>query len=267
MRVLLVLLVLGSIHLPADADVDRASSDALKKGRAYFSLGLNHFELKQYEQAIADFKAGYALTPRPLFLYNIAQSARATGKRDMAIEYYRKYVAAETDPTAPEVEDAGRWIDRLSHAAASTAGASPEANPSSPPAAVESAPASPVSKTTAAPASAVSSQVPPPPASPAYRWYEDRVGDALCVAGIAAIGVGGGVLGDAMSRIGNARASYSAFLDAHAAVGERTAGVVVLGVGAALLVGGVVRYVWRARKSRRDRRAVAASSGRLDGSW
>lgn len=96
---------------------------------------------------------------------------------------------------------------------------------------------------------------PPPPVAPPPtetsvdtppRWYQDPAGDALVALGFSGVVAGGVVLalgvreGDAADDAGNDRAFGQAIERAET---RTLAGGITLGVGAALMVGGIVRWV------------------------
>jgi hypothetical protein len=70
----------------------------------------------RYDHAIREFTAGYALSPRPQFLLNIAQAQRRLGDLRAARDMYHKYLDAL--PDAPEREQIGRILQELDEAIA-----------------------------------------------------------------------------------------------------------------------------------------------------
>jgi tetratricopeptide (TPR) repeat protein len=82
-----------------------------RRARAQFDIGRAHFRLGEYDQAIAAFERGYGLAPLPLFLYNIAQAQRLSGRFEAAVENYRKY--RDAAPDGPERANADRYIFEL----------------------------------------------------------------------------------------------------------------------------------------------------------
>src|SRR4051794_13236875 len=91
-------LALALLTFVSQARVARAEPtecNGVRGAKAQFELGRAHVKLGAPEQAIQAFEAGYHCVPLPLFLYNIAQVARQSGQRGKALEYYRRYLAAE----------------------------------------------------------------------------------------------------------------------------------------------------------------------------
>jgi len=50
-----------------------ARADDAAAAKAKYESGVRHFDLAEYEPALADFKEAYRNKPDPAFLYNIAQ--------------------------------------------------------------------------------------------------------------------------------------------------------------------------------------------------
>ena len=123
-RLLVLVVLLGMAANVAAAD---PGCGGQRVAKAQFELGQAHHKLGNYLQAMADFEAGYACVPLPLFLYDIAQMARLSGQRAKALDFYRRYLAAE--PNARERVYVQRQIAVLSRAHAT----SPAPNDAAPP--------------------------------------------------------------------------------------------------------------------------------------
>ena len=63
----------------------------------YFLQGEALYRDGKWAEALADFRAGYALDPRPEFLINIAQTERRLGQRDEALASCERFLARATD--------------------------------------------------------------------------------------------------------------------------------------------------------------------------
>lgn len=222
----------------ARADAPR---DPLPAAKPLVDAGVAAYGAGDYERAVREFEAAYEIDPQPALLYAWAQSLRLGGRCSDAIAVYRRYL--ETNPNEAQTAAARNGISRCEQALP------PEPEP----------PAAPSDPAPPAPA---------PGPSPAIdgarqgRWYADPLGGALVIGGAASIGVGVGLLvrsSQNRAAAGDAtfREDFVELLDT--ATLQRRIGTVGLGVGAALVTGGVLRYVLR-----RDRpRAVAiAISGR-----
>jgi hypothetical protein len=105
---------------------------------------------------------------------------------------------------------------------------------------------------------------PPPPPPPPPKWYADTLGGALTVGGDVALGAGAWYFRGAYAAARDANAagvSYDDYVaNADLARRDRTIGWVATGVGAALTVGAVVRYVMVS--ARGARLEVAPTAGR-----
>ncbi len=89
-------------------DVDEAVQ---KKAVVHYERGLQHFNLREYDWAIAELKESYRLVPAPLLLFNIAQAHRLNGDHKEALGYYRTYLREL--PKAPNAADVRELIFEL----------------------------------------------------------------------------------------------------------------------------------------------------------
>jgi tetratricopeptide (TPR) repeat protein len=100
----LVLILCLATAAPVAAQPERPAISAADRAKQHFERARSFAAAKQYAAAYDEFAAGYALAPRPLFLFNMGEMARALGHRDRAREHYERYIAAEPDgafaPTA-----------------------------------------------------------------------------------------------------------------------------------------------------------------------
>ncbi len=71
--------------LPASA---APSADA----KALYKSGTQHYNLAEFDQALADFKEAYRLHSDPVFLFNIAQCYRRTNLPAEAATFYRSFL-------------------------------------------------------------------------------------------------------------------------------------------------------------------------------
>ena len=97
-------LCLATVSAPAQAD------DAVA-AKAKYESGVRHFDLAEFEPALADFKEAYRNKPDPVFLYNIAQCHRKLGHADEAISFYQTYLRKA--PDAKNREEVERRISEL----------------------------------------------------------------------------------------------------------------------------------------------------------
>jgi hypothetical protein len=73
--------------------------------KALIAAGVQLYEKGDYDGAIRAFTYGYALRPKPLFLFNIAQAYRKSGQDMNALAFYEKFqLAAPTSPYRAETQ-------------------------------------------------------------------------------------------------------------------------------------------------------------------
>jgi tetratricopeptide (TPR) repeat protein len=101
---------------PAASAEDRASTkpatgDARARAKRLFEQGQAHYDLGEYDEAIAAFREAYELSSAPALLFNIAQSHRLKGDCRRALQVYRHFV--RLDPNSRERADAEAHIAKL----------------------------------------------------------------------------------------------------------------------------------------------------------
>jgi tetratricopeptide (TPR) repeat protein len=171
---LATLLLFGFIAAPARAD---KTSDA----RELYDKAITHYDLADYDNAIAEFKQAYELSREPGLLFNIAQSYRLARDYQQALFFYTRYL--DLKPNAPNRADAEAQIAKMKEAV--------KAMP--PPPAPAPAPPPPV--TPPPPPEVTPPPVAAPPPSPRPRFVHTRRGHAtiaLAVIGAAALGASAG---------------------------------------------------------------------------
>jgi tetratricopeptide (TPR) repeat protein len=102
-RLLCLLSTLFLLTLQAHADKALA--------REHFKKGLSAYHLENYDKAIEEFRTAFEAEPDPVFLYNIAQAYRLSGRPEEAIKHYQKYL--KLSPDAPHREDVEARIAEL----------------------------------------------------------------------------------------------------------------------------------------------------------
>jgi hypothetical protein len=200
-----------------------AAADEASPATAVYQRGVAAYGAHDYEAAVTLFKDAYALDPRPEVLFAWAQAERLSGDCESAIALYKKFL--DGNPPPVQAEAAKIPLERCER--------------SLPPKVVESPPPAPAPPQP--PPAIVAAPPPPPPPAP-RRFYQDALGDTLVGAGVVAAAVGVGLLASAGSPDG--AATWEEFQSRHdSAVARTRAGAIVAGVGAALVVGGVTRWV------------------------
>ncbi len=179
----------------------------LRAARQHYEQAVSHYNLDEFEAALAEFREAYRVKPDSSFLFNIAQCYRKLGLRDAAIDFYRKYVRAS--PDANNRAEAERWIAELKgrgNDPPASAAATVAATPAAPSAAPIDVPASapPVLSPSPPPASTTPVSTPlalglsssdrtAPATSPAiYRrwWFWTALGAVAAGAAVIAISLG-----------------------------------------------------------------------------
>lgn len=73
-------------------------------------------EEQHFERSIGELKAAYALDPRPIYLYNIAQCYRFLERHSEALAYYRRFLSEEPETAAPKTrQDALAFINLITN--------------------------------------------------------------------------------------------------------------------------------------------------------
>jgi hypothetical protein len=95
---------LARLRAPA-APAPPPPADAATRARAHAQQGTAHYNLDQWNPALAEYQAAYMIFQDPALLFNIAQCHRKLGHRAEALDYFRKYLRnAPTASNRPEVE-------------------------------------------------------------------------------------------------------------------------------------------------------------------
>jgi tetratricopeptide (TPR) repeat protein len=141
---------------------------AVSAAQEHLDRGLRLYDLQQYDEAIREFRAGYALSPDPQFLYALGQAFRKKGDCPAAADAYRAYL--RTAPAARQAQAAEDQIARC--------------EPTAPAPAVAPAPPPPAAATVA-PAPALPEAPPARPRRRVYTWIGVSLTAAAVIAGAA----------------------------------------------------------------------------------
>ena len=124
-------LCLAAVPAPVRAE-DAAAA------KAKYESGVQHYDLSEFEPALADFKEAYRNKPDPAFLYNIAQCHRRLGHTDDAIAFYQSYLRRAPDAkNREEVERRISELDTIREAGDASIASSSSGKSLPPPVAVE----------------------------------------------------------------------------------------------------------------------------------
>lgn len=243
-RRVLGLLVVGALTLaprPGHA-APEAEQSLLTEPAAQAALdaGLEAFYAEDFEGASAAFADAYAIEPTPFLLYSWAQAERYAEHCDKAISLFERFLS--TAPPGAEAAKARKSIVEcggIPPADVPTAEATPTVPP---PQLVDTVPPEPT------PPPAEDAEGSPPPRSNRVGLI---VGLSLAAVGTLTSATGGIVLagGRRMRSDAPGAATQQAYLDGLDRADQRqVAGAALIGVGAALLVSGVLTAVLTSRR-------------------
>jgi hypothetical protein len=113
------------------ADARPTQDDKTREARRLYEQGIRHYNVTEYDSAIAAFKEAYLLSAAPELLFNIAQAYRRMGPESCrsAVEFYRNYLNAE--PNVSKHAAVQEILTELGPCSASAL--EPAAQPSAPP--------------------------------------------------------------------------------------------------------------------------------------
>lgn len=193
---------------------------------------------RRYAEAAEAYGRAFEETGEPVHLYSQAMSLRRAGSCPEAIDVFETFIAE--GPPEPDVEAAR---DQIGECEALIARAAPAPTPQAEP--------EPEPEPTATPPPPAASEDDEPSAGRA-TWARDPWGGVLvAVGGVAAITGGGLLLVSNGSKDAPPAETERAHTQREAGVrNTSTAGFVLIGAGAALLIGGIVRYSVLARRGR-----------------
>jgi hypothetical protein len=251
-------------------------ADDRAQAREHFVKGTKAFELGLYDEAITEYMAAYKAKDDPALLYNIAQAHRLAGHAAEALRFYRVYAsklpnAANRSEVQTKIEELQKLVDQQKR----TQNLPPDAVIDKNGKPVDRPVDKPVEKTVERPADrpvdpAPTSSPPAekPPEPPPAVTAAPKPGRTKIVAGLAVAGVGVAALitGIALSVVAQQTSDELTALDQAGgafdagkhSTGETlgTVGPVMLGIGGAATVAGVVVAVLGFRESKSARVAV-----------
>ncbi len=173
-----------------------AQAQDVNAARALFISGSKHFDLGEYDQALADFKEAYRIKEDPVLLYNIAQCQRLLKHDEEALRAYKTFLHRAPDsPVRAEVEQRIAALEEAIDARKRATSMPPDRvleqqkpppTVTPPEATVTPPPTQPAPTVATTPAV---TETAPPPRTPVYKrwWLWTAVG------AVAAVGVGVGL--------------------------------------------------------------------------
>jgi tetratricopeptide (TPR) repeat protein len=210
---------------------------------AIFRVGIEAFEAGNFRIALEAFERLFALRGNPDLLFNIYRCHRAMGDPAQAAVALRRYLLARPD-RVDRAELEGELTRLDAQARALTLPTPPPAPTPAP------APTPPPAPRPAAPTPTPAREVGPGP------WITLGLGAALAGTGVALMVLAGSAQSDAA----NATSERARQSSLDGASTQHTAGVVMLGVGGAAALGGVL---WRVLAPRGPAVDVVPGNGRV----
>jgi tetratricopeptide (TPR) repeat protein len=92
------------------------AGDAEASAREHYRAAVAHFDAGRYLEAQAGFAAGYEISHKPGFLWNMAECARSLKNSERALELYKRYLK-EAPPGAQRRGEAEQHVRELEAAA------------------------------------------------------------------------------------------------------------------------------------------------------
>ena len=89
----------GLLHGAAFAQAPAPNAAPAGEAAKLYESGAKHYNLAEYVEALADFKAAYRVVPDAAFLFNIGQAHRQLGESEEAAQAYRAYLRVATKVT------------------------------------------------------------------------------------------------------------------------------------------------------------------------
>jgi hypothetical protein len=253
MKTLFVLAILAATaHAQSAGDQARA--------KRQLDLGQRQVADGRYAEALSHFEAGYQASPRPLFLFKIAECARSLGDVVRARESYERYL--REDPQGALAAKAQARLVELGIPAP------PEPQPSaSPPPPDKDPPAPELSVEPETEPPPDGEEEPPPYARPRLRRLQIAAivtGSVALASGAIGAGMVASVEHDAPLRV---PACTQMQCDVSDLFARRYAGVALLGLTGAAAIADIALWIADAKKHSSARRAwvQSTSSGALLG--
>jgi hypothetical protein len=230
-----------------------ALADARTEAREHFRKGSRAFDLGAYEEAIQEYGAAYRIIDDPALLYNLGQANRLGGHAAEALHLYKVYLSKKPDaPNRAEVENKIAELQKLVDQETKAKKALPpdQATPAPAPEPAPQEPAQPA--VTPAPVAATPAPVVDRNAGRSKKIAGIVVGGlgvAMIATGIA-FGVMAQSAGDDLTKLDQQMGTFDAGKQSEGQTDTIVEGV-MLGLGGAAVVAGVVTAVLGYRESKR----------------
>ena len=219
----------------------------LPEAREHLALGNKLYNVRSFDDAVIEYKAGTLIEPAPVFDYNLGQCYRLTGKYQDAIWHYERFLA-RGKPQGELLDAVNDFIAQMKSELGKKAMTQQPTEPA--PTGSSGAAQGVPSGTTAS----VSTQT--SPSSPtrsgrqrvgsSFPWYDDITGWVLTGAGVIGLASGAGLLINSASLSDKANSAFDQkqYAHLHDQARSRTwIGVAIGTAGTALLVTGIIKLV------------------------
>lgn len=227
-----------------------------KAAKVQFEVGVAAYKASDYPAASTAFSKSYAIEADVETLFAWAQAERKQNHCDKASDLYVKLLAGKLPAANKKVvqgqlDECKRILD--DEAAASAAAAAKARADADAQAKAQAPKPTPQPPHVEQPAIVQQPPEPPTPAPEAKPWFKDALGDTLVGAGLISGGIGVAMLISAHSAEQSSHtapdyATFKSFDDRAKSRGK--VGVIAGAAGAALIVGGVIRYATRSTEER-----------------
>lgn len=237
-------------------------ADERSEAKEHYIKGTKAFDLGAYDEAVSEYSQAYRLHDDPALLYNIAQAHRLAGHTGEAVRFYRMFLVRNPNaPNRDEVEQKISELQKLINQQKRTQNLPPDQT--RPPGST-----TPPPQTTTPPSTETTPQAPSvtttpaPLASTMTAETSARPGRTKKIAGIVIAGVGvaalvvgatfGGLAaqaGDDLTKLDQNMQTFDPSKQSTGKTDQLLEGV-LLGIGGAAIVTGVVVYVLGHREAK-----------------
>lgn len=269
-----VLLASSTVAAQPKPDAPQTEDQKKAEAKALYDKGINHYNLGEFDPAIAAFRQAYGISSAPGLLFNIAQAFRLKKDYEQASYFYTTYLRLK--PDAPNRADVEARIAEMKTLIEDQKklGISPPVGTVNPEGDTATKPSSPTT-----PPAATAPVVTTPPVErvePGIDSPAAKPGATMKMAGLATAGVGGALV---ITGIIFGRMASSAESDLNALnsggtwtqeqqdtydSGERNNKIAIVSLvmgGAAVVTGGALYFLGRSKESSTSVAIVPSKSG------
>jgi tetratricopeptide (TPR) repeat protein len=258
-RWVVLVVTCASLAALGDAWAQKRDPEKEKEAREHYATGMRHYDLNEIDDAIDEFRKAYSISGAPGLLFNIAQAYRLKKDYEHALQFYRNYLRVQTRaPNRKDVEARVVEMEQLIKEAQQVSSERPHGV--IPPTQGDAEePASEPTPPTDLPPAATAAQPQVAASRDFIHSKQALAGLAVGAVGVAALITAAGLGGAALS----AKNDYNSGCDAglcdqsrwDAAHGMALGTDVLIGVGAAAVVTGVILILTRPKAPKTAMRA------------